>query len=167
MYRNWITIALRKPGKDDYSQPKSYQPIVLLNKMGKSNKLHMAKRIQTLAEKFHLLPNTQLGGRKPRSTEHGIHYILERTFSAWSKGKIVTLLLLHVAGAFDKVSHQRLLHDLRRKGMPEAIVRWIESVLSDRMTILKTSEYTSGITRIWIVIPQARRFHLSYTCFTT
>jgi hypothetical protein len=30
-----ITVALRKPGKDNYSQPKSYRPIALMNMMGK------------------------------------------------------------------------------------------------------------------------------------
>jgi hypothetical protein len=34
-FRESITVVLRKPGKDDYTQPKSYRPIALLNTLGK------------------------------------------------------------------------------------------------------------------------------------
>lgn len=77
LFRNSITIALRKPGEDDYSQPKSYKPIALLNTIGKAMEYVIAKRIQALAEKYCMLPDTHMKGRKLRSTEHGIHYILE------------------------------------------------------------------------------------------
>ena len=113
----------------------------------------IAKRIQALAEKHAMLPETYIGGRKLRSTEYRVHYILDRTFSAWSKGKVVTVLLLDIAGAFDKVLYRRLLHDLKRKEIPYKIVGWIGSFLTDRTTILKTAEYTSGITTIYIGIP--------------
>lgn len=35
-FRQSITVVLRKPGKDDYSIPKSYRPIALLNTIGKA-----------------------------------------------------------------------------------------------------------------------------------
>ncbi|KFY28958.1 hypothetical protein V491_00241 [Pseudogymnoascus sp. VKM F-3775] len=35
-FKETITVALRKPGKDDYSQPKLYRPIALLNTLGKA-----------------------------------------------------------------------------------------------------------------------------------
>ena len=66
---------------------------------------------------------------------------------------MVTVLLLDIAGAFDKVLYRRLLHDLKRKEIPYKIVGWIGSFLTDRTTILKTAEYTSGITTIYIGIP--------------
>lgn len=50
MLRNSITMALRKAGKDDYIEPKSYRPIAL-NTMSKAIEYIMAKRIQALAEK--------------------------------------------------------------------------------------------------------------------
>lgn len=35
-FRSLTTIVLRKPGKDDYSIPKVYRPIALLNTIGKA-----------------------------------------------------------------------------------------------------------------------------------
>jgi hypothetical protein len=50
-FKRSITIALRKQGKDDYSKPKSYRPIVLMNTLGKVLDTIIAKCIQYLAEK--------------------------------------------------------------------------------------------------------------------
>ena len=69
-FRNSVTIALRKPGKDDYSQPKSYRPIALLNTIGKAIEYIIAKRIQALAEKYIMLPEIYIRGRKLISTEY-------------------------------------------------------------------------------------------------
>ena len=153
-FRNSVTVALRKPTKEDYSSPKSYRPIALLNTMGKAMEFIVAKRIQATAEAYFLLPDTHMGGRKLRSSEHGIHYVLECVFGAWSKNKVVSMLLLDVAGAYDKVSHKRLLHDLQRKGIDDVIIRWVANFLSERTTILKTNEHTSEITNISVGIPQ-------------
>lgn len=49
--------------------------------------------------------------------------------------------------------YRRLLHDFKRKEILYKIVGQIGSFLTDRITILKTAEYTSGITTIYIGIP--------------
>jgi len=38
------------------------------------------------------------------------------------KGKIVSLLSLDIVGAFDNVLYERLLYDLRVKGVPDLII---------------------------------------------
>lgn len=95
-----------------------------------------------------------MGARRAASTEHALHYVLERVSSAWSEGKIFTVLLLDISGAFDKVSRPRLLHNLRKKGIDDRIVCWIESFLSRRTTILKTNEHTPTKIDISVGIPQ-------------
>ena len=44
-FRKSITVILRKIGKEDYSQPKSYRPIALLNTLGKVLESIIAIRI--------------------------------------------------------------------------------------------------------------------------
>lgn len=82
-----------------------------------------------------------MGARRVVSTEHALHYLVERVHAAWDKGKVATTLLLDVLGAFDNVSRPRLLHIPRSKRIDERIVRWIESFLRNRTTILKTREH--------------------------
>ena len=149
-----VTIALRKPGKDNYSNPKAYRPIALLNTIGKLMESIIAKRISALAERYHLLPKTHIGGRRLRSTDHAIHYLLERISEIWTHGKVASLLLLDVAGAFDKVSHTRLLANLRARRIDGRIVRWIGSFLSNRTTELQIPEYKTESRPIDIGIPQ-------------
>ena len=49
---------------------------------------------------------------------------------------MASLLLLDVSGAFDNVSHARLLHNLRKRRIDERTVRWIASFLADRSTVI-------------------------------
>lgn len=152
-FRAFITVVMRKPGKPDYAVPKAYRPIALLNTLGKALEFILAKRITYLAKTHQLLSSNHLGARRASSTEHALHYMTERIYSAWNKKKITSALLLDVTGAFDNVSKDRLLHNLRKKRINSRIVTWIESFLTDRSTILRTNEYTTEKINISTGIP--------------
>jgi ribonuclease HI len=153
-FRQSITVVLRKLDKDDYTQPKSYRPIALLNTLGKALEAVVASRLTYLADTYQLLPKQHTGGRKLASTDHAIHLLLQRIYRAWSEGKMASLLLLDVSGAFDNVSRPRLLHNLRKRRVDNTLVRWIDSFLRDRSTTLKLQEYTAPPTRVETGIPQ-------------
>lgn len=153
-FKEAVTVVLRKPGKDDYTQPKSYRPIALLSTLGKAMEAVIANRLAYLADTYQLLPRRHTGGRKLASTEHAIHLLLQRIHQAWAEDKVATLLLLDVSGAYDNVSHKRLLHNLRKRRVSSRIVRWVESFLSGRSTSIKLQEYTAPSVAIEIGIPQ-------------
>ena len=46
------------------------------------------------------------------------------------------LIFLDVAGAFNNVHHQRLIHNLRTRRIPKLITSWISSFLKNRSTQL-------------------------------
>lgn len=117
LFHESTTVVLRKPGKDDYTKPKSYRPIALLNTVGKIMEAVMARRLSYLIEAHDLLPCRYVGGRRLRSAEHALHTIVEAIYDAWSKNpkQVASLLLLDVSGAFDNVSHKRLFHNLRKR----------------------------------------------------
>jgi len=54
---------------------------------------------------------------------------------------VLSLLLLNVLGAFDNISHKRLLYNLRKQRVNERIVKWIASFLSDRQTRIAIDGY--------------------------
>jgi ribonuclease HI len=153
-FKDSITVVLRKPGKDDYTQPKAYRPIALLNTLGKALEAIIANRLAYMADVHKLLPSRHTGGRKLASTEHAIHFLLQQIHQAWSEDKVATLLLLDVSGAYDNVSPERLIHNLRKRRVSEKIVSWIASFLSHRTTTLKLQEYTATSTPIQTGIPQ-------------
>ncbi len=64
------------------------------------------------------------------------------------------MLSLDLAGAFDDVSHKRLLYILRRKGFPSWIVYFVQSFLSARRTRIKFTGYESTWIQTQTGIPQ-------------
>src|SRR5271170_3068589 len=132
-----ITVVLRKPGKPDYTKAKAYRPIALENTLGKVMESIMASIMSYLTETHELLPAQHYGGRPGRSAEDAMMILTENIYNAWKKKKIYTTVFMDVAGAFNNVHHDRLIHNLRTRHMPEEITRWIHSFLQARSTHLQ------------------------------
>lgn len=115
-FRASTTVPLRKTDKKE-DTPKSYRPIALLNTMGKVLEAIFSERLPYLFDKRDLLPTNHIGGRKGHSCDMALLALIEIIYKAWNKGLVVTLLSLDVTGAFDHVSHARLLHILRMMGL--------------------------------------------------
>lgn len=155
-FREVRTIALKKPGKPDYTTPKAYRPIALLNTLGKALEFIMAKKITHLAEHHDLLPKTHMGARRNRSTESALELLTEQVHEVWGQGddKVATLLSMDISGAFDTVSHPRLIHNLRKRRIPQWITDWVLCFLSDRTTTLSLHQTTSERFLVRTGIPQ-------------
>ena len=81
-------------------------------------------RIRECAEANRLLPKEQIGARKGRSVETALKLITDAVYIVWSMGgaNIASLLLLDVTRAFDNILYERLLYNLKVKGIPTRIV---------------------------------------------
>ena len=133
LFQTSTTVALRKAAPRDYRLPKSYRPVALLNTFGKILESIVAARIAWALEEYKLLPKTHLGGRKGISTDHAIQLILDYIYRAWGQGRKVSMVLLDVSGAFDNVSHTRLLFNLRQLRLGH-FADWLQSFLTNRST---------------------------------
>ncbi|SLM39698.1 Reverse transcriptase domain [Lasallia pustulata] len=144
-----VTVVLKKPNKD-YREAKSYRPIALLNTLGKVIESVIAKRIQEALEEHRLLPDAQMGARPNRSTVTALELLTEQIHTVWKEGRrqVATALGLDISGAFDHVSHQRLLHNLRVLRMPTWIVTYVTSFLTNRSTSLRFNGYTSEVREV-------------------
>lgn len=58
-----------------------------------------------------------MGGRKGLCTDYALFTVIEAIYQAWQEGKQCAVLALEIQGAFNNVSHQRLLHNLRKRGI--------------------------------------------------
>ena len=83
-----------------------------------------------------------------------IRYILETIQAAWKKGKVATVLSLDMAGAFDKVHHERLIHNLRERRIPKWITDYVLSFLTERSTTIAIPGYESPLKPTQCGIPQ-------------
>jgi hypothetical protein len=154
-FRLATTVCLKKPNKGDYGSPGAWRPIALLSTIGKVIEKAMANRLRALAEEHSLLPDTQMGGRRQRSTYSALELLTEQVHTIWNSGKhVASLLSLDISGAFDTVSPLRLLDVLRKKGIPAWATRWIGSFLHERKTTLVFNGSESESYRILGGAPQ-------------
>jgi hypothetical protein len=79
---------------------------------------------------------------------------MEKMFKAWRRKKVASLLMLDVSGAFDNVSHARLPHNLRKRGLPLQLAQWIQSYLSNWRSRIKLDEGIGPEFEVRTDIPQ-------------
>lgn len=111
-----------------------------MNTLGKIMDIVLVRRIQYITETYELLLYIHIGGRKNLSCEHTIHLLMEKVYKAWRRKKVASLLMLDVSGAFDNISHARLLYNLWKRGLPLQLVHWIQSYLSNRRSRIRLNE---------------------------
>ena len=119
------TVVLWKPGKPNYTMPGAYQPIALIQTIGKILSSCIADELMQLSEKHQLLPANHFGCRAGHSTSDSLHYVTKTAKDAMSKGKVISALFLDIKGTFPSVNLDRLIHDMHKHGVPVDYTDWI------------------------------------------
>lgn len=153
-WREFTTVVLRKPGKPNYEIPKAHRPIALLCTMAKVLTAIIAEDISYLVEKESLLPENHYGGRPGRMTTDAVHALTNKIKAAWGRGKVVSVLYLDVEGAFPNAVTDRLIHNLRKRRIPQVYVRFVEQLLKGRRTRMKFDDFISELIHIFNGIGQ-------------
>ena len=91
-----------------------------------------------------------MGARRDRLTLSAMGLLSTYVETAWTArlGSVVLILSLDLTGAFDNVSHERLLAVLRRKGFPEWLVAILVYFLQGRRTRIAYIGHESD----WILV---------------
>lgn len=91
-----------------------------------------------------------------KSLESALELSMEQLHAVWVQGrdKVARLLSMVAVDAFESVSHQRLIQNLRQAKIPEWITKWIESFLSDRKPTLAISRQVTENFGVRTRIPQ-------------
>ena len=131
-WRKAVAIALRKPNKPDYSNPRAYRLITLLECLAKVLERIVANCLTFLAGELNLIPPNQFGNCSNCSTDDAILTFITDIQTAWNLGKVTSALTFDIKGYFDFVNHNQLLCELRRKHIPIKYVKWTASFLTNR-----------------------------------
>jgi hypothetical protein len=135
------TLILKKPGKPDYTSPSAWHPIVLSDGMACLLNSCQTDDIVTMCEKHEILPANHFGARPGRTTTDSIHLLTKTVKDAWRKGQVVSTLFLDVKGAFPSVDVNRLIHNMRKRGIPQEYTEWMKRRLENRHTTLSFDDY--------------------------
>jgi len=125
-------VVIRKPGKDDYTQLKAYRSILLLSSIGKVVENIVAELLSEEAEERGHRSDGQFGSRKGRSGIDAAAFMVNRAHTAWKNGHITGVLLIDIKAAFPSVAKGRLVNLIEARQMDGDLIRWTESILSDR-----------------------------------
>ncbi|GJE96989.1 hypothetical protein PsYK624_131990 [Phanerochaete sordida] len=128
------TVVIPKPGKADYTVPKAYRPIVLLNCLGKLLEKILARQMQAMAQAAGVMHPGQFGGTMQHSTTDAGICLVHNIKEAWNQGMESAALLVDVAQFFPSINHRMLCDILRHQGFSPFLVRFFEHYLADRET---------------------------------
>ena len=140
-------VVLRKPGKSDYADPKSYRPIGLLPVMGKILEKLLITRIR-----WHILPglsNRQYGFMPQKCTEDSLYDLMKHINNKLLLKKLVLIVSLDIEGAFDSAWWPAIKTRLSEESCPVNLRKVIDSYLQDRMVTVRYAgaEYTKSTTK--------------------
>ena len=146
---------LLKTGKD----PKlleSYRPISLLECIGKLMERIVATRLEDVVEMNQILPHSQAGFRRWRSTEDPPLDLISdlQDTRARRNNKDLLVILLDFEKAFDRVDPWILLKIMQDSGIPVYLLRWYRSFLMDRRYCVCVGTSYSKVVRFALGVPQ-------------
>lgn len=145
-------IMIPKPGKPE-SELTSYRPISLLPVLAKLFEKLINKRLISVIEENHLIPNHQFGFRSKHNCIEQVHRITTQIEKAIEGKKVCSAIFLDVAQAFDKVWHDGLNFKLK-KLLPANLAKILESYLLDRFFRIKQGESYSTLSNVQAGVPQ-------------
>jgi ribonuclease HI len=122
--------------------------------IGKVIESIVAESMSYLVEEYELLPPNHFGGRPGRSTEDALMILSESIHQAWRYNKVFTVIFMDIAGAFNHVHYERLIHNMRQRRMPPIIIQWVQNFLKSRTTQLRFNGETHDAIEISAGIPQ-------------
>jgi len=141
-------IVIPKPEKLDYTIPKAWRPISLLQTFSKGLEKIIAQRVSEYLERTGQLALTQFGARPRRSTEQALTILVEKVYDAWRAGKVLSLVTFDVQGAYNGVNKDVLQQRLRKCKIPEFFVKWIYSFCSNRKAAIAFDNFCSNIVDV-------------------
>jgi hypothetical protein len=129
-WKEVTVVVINKLGKPDYSTPKAYQPISLLECMGKLLEKIVTKQFNCNIEEHSLLAMTQFGSRPQHNAVDVVSVLIHCVQATIAMGHVGALLLFDISGFFDNINPARAAHLLTLLGFPTTVCQWTLSFLT-------------------------------------
>ncbi|CAM4573163.1 unnamed protein product [Caretta caretta] len=130
---NWKkanVVPIFKKGKEE--DPGNYRPVGLTSVPGKIMEQVLQESILKHLEERKVIRNSQHGFTKGKSCLINLIAFFDKITGSVDEGKAVNVLFLDFSKAIDTVSHSILASKLKKYGLDEWTIRWIERWLDHR-----------------------------------
>jgi len=148
------SVVIPKPNKNDYSTPKAYRPIALLNTIGKLLTKVLASRLQYDAIKHNLLHPGQFGGVQKHATTDVALILMDTIVKARERGQHTSVLALDIAQFFPSLDHRVMFTVLTKLGFNRKIANFVAAFFSNRTTRYRWGSSISPPIDASIGVPQ-------------
>ena len=139
---------------DNRHVPKNYRPVTITSKLCRILETIIKQRLISHLTENNILCDNQHGFRCGRSCTTNLLETLEYITEMYDKGIAVDEIFLDFSKAFDKVPHQRLLFKLKKYGIQDNTLAWIESFLNNRFQNVKVKNTLSKTLPVISGVPQ-------------
>ncbi len=137
--------------KDNFG---SYRPISLISCISKLLEKIINNRLVHWTEQNNILPNCQSGFRKNKSCQDHIARFNQYITEGFNNKQYTGCVLFDLEKAFDKASHQGILHKLQKFHLPTSLFNWIQDFLTDRPYLTSWNSINSNTYTTKTGVPQ-------------
>ena len=138
IWKRAIIRVIPKPGRANYTDPKSYRPIGLLPIFGKVLEKMITNRLTWQMGKDKTLSSRQYGFVPQRSTEDALYDAVQLIRDIVSRKNIAAVVSLDIEGAFDNAWWPAILSQLHsRHNVSDEILGLLSDYLNDRSVKLQ------------------------------
>ena len=148
------SVVIPKPKKSDYTTPKAYRPIALLNTLGKLLTKVLASRLQYDANKHDLLHPGQFGGVQKHATTDVALILMDTIVKARERGHHTSVLALDIAQFFPSLNHRVMFIVLTKLGFNSKIANFVIAFFSDCTTRYRWGSDVSPPIDASVGVPQ-------------
>ena len=133
----WLEIKvvfIPKPGKKNYSEPRAYRPISLMNFMFKIIEKIRLWDVEELVLQKNPLHKAQYGFRKGRSADTALTSLVGRIEKGLIDKKLgySIVLFLDIEGAYDNITNGSIVRALKARGCSQNYINWTLDFLKFR-----------------------------------
>ena len=131
------TVFIPKPGKANYTNAKSYQPISLMSFVLKTLERLVYWHLQN--DHWHKIPINRrvYSYREGVSTETALHEATQIIERALNNKQMVLAVYLDISGAFSNTAVHSMTSGLAKRGVEVEIVKWVDHLLTGRIARAK------------------------------
>ena len=147
-------VMIPKPNTRQ-TDAKNYRPISLLNFMSKIYSRIINNKLKDFLEQNNCIRDTQFGFRKKRGTSSlltQMYELIART--KCNKKTLVTIVSRDVSKAFDKLWRRGLIYKLIEMGLPNKMIKILNSYLNDRYAAITINKDRGEEFRLDTGVPQ-------------
>jgi ribonuclease HI len=137
-----------KPGKEDYSEAKSFRPISLMSFILKALEKMIDKYIRVEYIPLKPFHSNQFAYQPLRSCEAALHHFISRVEKTFEFREFGLAGFLDIEGAFNNICYNSIVKSAESFGISRTLINWIFQMLNSRKVNATANDFTVSVKTV-------------------